>query len=389
MKSLRTLIPFLFAILNQLSVHAADFDTDLHFLFNASIQSEFSTDLLQDFQNPYKGYGRYLLTEDRAPWAGNYFPMKKGGLANRWQKNRAAGFVSPLPTFQEVSQLSLEQIDSLSPAEKFDLYVGDYQYSMTQTELSKRGPQRQMPPEEWEGFCNGVRCAGILMEEPQHRIDVVNPDGIKIRFQPADLKALAGASYFYVEKYSQIGAPSQSSRSEAQPNAAVFDMALRFYLSHQQKSFVIDSHLGPEIWNESVVGYSRTLSAHENLSLEEKNQFPKATQKVEAQVELFTLSEMNVKKSNRQTKFKVAAGQVHKVLPVSYSLYLDAHGKAVDGVWNNKAGTAGVDFAWFGAGQGTDSQNSHLSGNQYLDFEVIKKLFEKASGVNRSCKSYF
>ena len=86
-----------------------------------------------------------------------------------------------------------------------------------------------MKVEEWEGFCNGVRCAGINLPEPTHKIAVKNPDGIQVRFEPADLKALAAASYFYVEKYSQLGSPTRVGKAQDQPNAGAFDLALRYF----------------------------------------------------------------------------------------------------------------------------------------------------------------
>jgi hypothetical protein len=86
---------------------------------------------------------------------------------------------------------------------------------------------------------------------------------------------------------------------------------------------------------------------------------------------------------------------MHSETPVSYTLYLDAQGKAIDGEWEApNAELRGVDFAWFSSGRGMDSAYSPDSpeewrrgnGNKNLKFDVLKKLFRKAAGPLR-CKA--
>jgi hypothetical protein len=369
---------------------AGNFRDDLRHFRYAIEFSGFSDSKLEAYLNPLVGKTQYRLSERRTPWAGNYFPMSDGGLANRWQLASVKNFDSVgALNKDEILRMRIEEIDRLSPAEKYDLYRGDYRFTVTRRELETRGPLRANKPEDWEGFCNGVRCAGILMPEPKTEIFVTNPDGIKIPFKPADLKALAGANYFFVEKYAQLGAPSQSGTAESQPHPAVFDLALRYFVGLKRKAFVIDSNLGPEIWNESIIGFKRKLERGEALTQDEKLHYPQAKSKLKIQVSIETLGEMKIHESNQATKAKVAAGLAHETIETGYVLYLDSQGNAFDGYWlkNEVTGLRGIDFAWFGGGRGTDAEYPEQGGNPGLDHEVLKRLMIRSSKLK--CENIF
>ncbi len=378
-------------LLNSTS-QADDFEKDLDRLRYALQISKFSDGNLEFFFNPNIGKKSFRLNSQRAPWAGNYFPMAKGGLANRWQDRRGP----QINDFSDINtgidyfkSLTQKQIDTLSPAEKYDILVGNYDLPMTKFELTHRGPLRDMPIEHWEGFCNGVRCAGINLKEPKHAVNFKNPDGINIRFEPADLKALAGASYFYVEKYSQLGSPTRNTSAEDQPNAAVFDLAVRYFLGEKKKSFVIDSHLQAEIWNESVVGFERNLSEPQFLDLEEQARFPWAVSKIRVKGFLEALGEIGISKVNGPTQKMVSDGSLLAKVPIHYTLYLDSEGAARDGVWHNRSNAKrGVDFVWFGGGEGADDQyRTNKNKNETIDFQILKRLIKKAQ--RPMCKGLF
>lgn len=361
-------------------------DKDLRWFRQALQISNLSEAELTEYITLDKGSNSFRLSEKDAPWAGNYFPMQKGGVASRWQQP-----LKPYPkktlTRDEVQKLSPDELQKLSPIEKYDILVSSYDFKATRHELENRGPVRVPTPADWEGFCNGMRCAGILLDEPRRSIDVTNAEGIKIRFEPADLKALAGASYFYVEKYAQIGAPTSTGAAESQVSAAVFDLALRYFLALNRKAFLIDSNIGPEIWNESVVGYKRNLAAPQALTPEEKVKYPKATARVRVLLELETLGETEIKDSNVPTKHLVASGKLLTTRSLSYDLFVDATNKILTGQWNNSK-ISGVDFAWFAAGKGMDEAYVKEGGNRHLKFNTIHKLFKEATTF-LACRATF
>lgn len=367
----------LLVVLALPTAQASSHEEDLKWFKSVLQFSEMSQKNLDKFMNPFEGPQQFRLSEKHAPWAGNYFPMQSGGIASRWRTNE---YPSEVLDKSAVAGMTDKQLRNLSPVEKYDIMMGFYDFRTTKHELKMRGPQREVKPEFWEGFCNGVRCAGIMTKEPYFPVSFTNKDGITVMFSPADLKALAGASYFYVEKYGQLGGPSvEKGRAQNQPNAAVFDLALRYHLAQKKKGFVIDSHLGSEIWNETVVGYNRTFGQVEGLDDSEKSLYPKAHKKVYIELQLDTLGEVGIKDSNSQTKARVADGSMLTTLETAYTLYLDKSGNAVDGVWHNTGGDRGVDFAWFVSGNGADHEYADRGGNPNLRFNKIRKLFKQSA----------
>lgn len=340
---------------------------------------------VESYLNPFKGPAEFRLNAQNAPWAGNYFPMMDGGIAQRWTEAKAPEKVLDKKSYMK---LTPQERQKLSPVEKYDVLLGLYDFRTTDHEMNFRGPLRQgAKMQDWEGFCNGVRCAGIMLPEPQFAVERTNAQGEKVVFQPADLKALAGASYFYTQEYAQIGSPSRAGRSENPPNPAVFDLVLRYGLAVNKKAFIIDSHLGKEIWNETVVGYKRTLSQPKKLTPTEQGLYPEAVSKIEVDMVLETLGEIEIKESNRPTKAKVADGSLLKTLEGRYTLYLDEDGRALDGKWKKNPVVRGVDFAWFVGGKGADKHYAHQGGNPHLEFGVIKSLINESA--HPSCNRIF
>ncbi|MBC7420320.1 MAG: hypothetical protein H7328_06280 [Bdellovibrio sp.] len=381
---------FFLAMFCAVVAHAQTYERDVKFLRGALQIWGFNDENMDRFSNPYIGPTEFRLSEAHAPWSGNYFAMKHGGIANRWQVGeKRFPRLHQLPTKEQVLEMTSEQVNLLSPAEKYDIFKGDYNFSMTKQELFSRGPMRGLKPKIWEGFCNGVRCASTIFPEPKTSVVVKNRDGVAIKFQSSDLKALAGATYFFVEKYAQMGAPTVQDKAEAQPNAAVFDLALRYFLAQKKKSFMVDANLGKQIWNESVIGYHREVSPPKELTADEQWLRPWAIAKVQVEGYLETLGEVDIEKTNGPTVKKIAEGELHEKLPISYVLYIDAQGSALDGKWNKSKNLRGVDFVWFGAGEGTDSHPSNRwgNGNPYLEFKTLKKLIHMSAA--QSCRKLF
>lgn len=76
-------------------------------------------------------------------------------------------------------------IARLSPAEKFDFLNGPYYYPL-KAEVEKLAAY---DAESWEGICHGRAPASMNHNEPRPKI-LRNPDGIKIYFGSADIKAI-------------------------------------------------------------------------------------------------------------------------------------------------------------------------------------------------------
>lgn len=356
--------------------HASTVDEDLYWFKNVLQFSKLKSDNLDQYMNPQVGKTSYRLSAKHAPWAGNYFPMDQGGAANRWQN--CSNNTCEVYSKDDILKMTQEQISHLSPIEKYDLLVGDYSFSATHHELQLRGPKRTIPPEYWEGFCNGIRCAGLILKEPKFPVTLTNKDGLVIRFEPADIKALAGVNYFYVEKYGQLGSPTEFGLGTSQPNPAVFDVVLRYHLGHHKKGFVIDSHLGAEIWNETVVGFQRELSEPRAVTNAEHRMYPHAVSVISVKLTLETLGEVEIKHSNGSTAKRVSKGEFLTPLHAGYDLYVDKEGNLIDGNWHPAKDSRGVDFAWFARGRGTDDQYSYKGGNGNLKYDRLLPLFKQS-----------
>ncbi|RYZ62755.1 MAG: hypothetical protein EOP09_18500, partial [Proteobacteria bacterium] len=345
------------------SAWAGPYGSDFNKLVTALEVGGKSTKNLWKFQDPDFGATDFMLPQENAPWAGNYSPMKDGGIARRQDGNSANP--QNLPTKEQVKRMSPKEIANLSPAEKMDILNGDFEYKITLHELNVRGPYRALQPAYWEGFCNGVRCAGFLTPEPVQTIEVVSPDGIKLKFLPSDLKGLAGASFFYIENenYVDIGKPTRGDqRGSNRPNFGVVYLTLKYYLAEMKQAFVIDMSLDSELWNETAAGFKMKQTPRQALTVQESIDFPNARHKVLVKIRLKTLGEVSVQRSNSPTKKSISQGKLLKETPMSGYLYLDREGKIIDGAWRDNTLDSsenhwrGVDFMWFAAGKGADAK---------------------------------
>jgi hypothetical protein len=133
------------------------------------------------------------ISDDRMPWSDSWWPHRQGGIASRWQVTKEYPNIS-FGGYQEernrVLGMSPDEIRALSPAEKYDIFRGDYSFSLTREVLSQTHPE--MP--EWFGICNGWASAAINHREPAP-VTVYNADGVRIDFGSGDVKGLM--AHFY------------------------------------------------------------------------------------------------------------------------------------------------------------------------------------------------
>ena len=116
----------------------------------------------------------------RNPWSDDYWPLYKGGIAQRYAdrkfpqsqdwKDNSAYLASP------GNKCSVED---LSPAEKYDLLLGDDSRTLTRAMLAQGQEyyRRNGKVETWMGFCHGWAAAAIMMPRPARAIEVLSADG--------------------------------------------------------------------------------------------------------------------------------------------------------------------------------------------------------------------
>lgn len=194
-------------------------------------------------------------------WSSDFWAKKKGGINYRWNARRPTGFNLRSPTRDQAGRMTLEELATLAPTEKLDLYSGSYDYPL------KREIARYARPNapDWEGICNGWAEAASNHPEPVPMV-ATNPDGIQVPFGSSDIKALLSWHYFRknAEGYARMGGRcyEDGRRNDAcgqDMNAGAFHLVLTNRLGLKGESFTADIDRAKEVWNHIAYSYRSTV----------------------------------------------------------------------------------------------------------------------------------
>lgn len=222
----------------------------------------FSNSYVYEFSElPLEG----AVPEERMPWSESYWPNNDGGISVRWNSDPRPPFRRyRLYSLDELKTMTQEQLEKLSPAEKFDIFMGNYSYP---TVWRERGRVSQAQS-DWHGICHGWAAAALNHPEPD-AVVVENPDGIQVPFGSSDVKALLSYYYSIVASGAagQIGSRCSSNyhvtRRCKDVNAGAFHIALANQLGIRQVGFAVEIDPGREIWNQPVYAY-KTMAIGES-----------------------------------------------------------------------------------------------------------------------------
>ena len=197
------------------------------------------------------------------PWADIYWPSHLGGIALRWASGLQPPFGVTPPTEEQVKSMSDVELDALSPAEKYDIFMGRFDYPTVQAELIRT--HSSMPT--WYGLCHGWASASVNYNEPG-RVIVKGASGVALPFSSGDIKALLayaqGVVYQpYVRALGQrceVDLTSQphlrNSASCRDTNAGSFHLILANLIGRNGQQIIADLSRGSEVWNFPIYGYS-------------------------------------------------------------------------------------------------------------------------------------
>lgn len=209
------------------------------------------------------------------PWSGWYFPLNEGGLAYRYaDPNYPQTGVWNIFEAYILKNLGQGPVPILSPSEKYDLLLGDSQFTLTRKMVETASThQNNGTIEGWMGYCTGWANAAMMLPRPTHSVKVLSRDGRSvILFRPSDIKAL-GALLWANGSFATrlVGTQCQESPVKRDPqNDRAFDLSCRDVhpatwhlvvvnqLGANHRSFLIDSDPGIQIWNQPVSSYSYT-----------------------------------------------------------------------------------------------------------------------------------
>lgn len=227
-------------------------------------------------------------TLSRMPWNDSYWPLYKGMTGRRyadpsfpdsndWSVNRA--YVQQRPASAVFASRDRSRINALSPAEKYDIAVGDYSYGLTNYAWNQgQKYSRNGRVARWMGICHGwAAAASMLARFPSTPVTVTSANGYPILFYPQDVKALQSMLWANANVPTRfIGSRCNVSKPARNGNGRIIDpkcfdvdpgtwhIAVANQLGRYQRSFVMDSTFDLEVWNFPIVSYRLTYFNPQN-----------------------------------------------------------------------------------------------------------------------------
>lgn len=280
-------------------------------------------------------------TDPQKFWSSDYWARKKGGINYRWNSANPTGFNLKSPTKEQATQMSEAELATLAPTEKWDIFIGRYDYP-AKTEVAKyASPSRPI----WEGICDGWAGAALNHNEPRPQV-VTNPDGIRIPFGSSDIKGLL--SWYYAKKHSggyammgrrcNGGTVFGTDRCNEDMNSGAFHIVLTNKVGITGTSFIADIDRNSEVWNHIAYDYTSQIVSS---NLRPRNTSAAGTAKV---MRMRTSVEW-VYSLARNSWDPVLGTSAQNTLRRTYEYYLDLdrNGKIIGGDWISKTRP---DFLW-------------------------------------------
>lgn len=221
--------------------------------------------------------------EINLPWSGDYWPFYQGVLGARygdkdfpdtedWGIRR--NYVLRHPVSRIINYGSQEEIDKLSPSEKYDLLVGDWNFTMTNNmwQIGANYYYSVGYVADWMGICEGWAAASFMLPRPTSVVSALAADGsTRLNFYPSDIKALASLLWAYGNNSIRfIGGRCEDSRPARDYNGriisqrcfdnnpATFHLALAHQIGIAGRPFIMDATYDYEVWNHPVFSYEYT-----------------------------------------------------------------------------------------------------------------------------------
>jgi hypothetical protein len=301
------------------------------------------------------------------PWSDSYWPNFQGGLANRWNDpNYPDPFNYTLNDETNVRKMSSEQLSQLSPAEKYDIYMGNFEYPLVKMERSRTSADDP----GWFGLCHGWAPASLNFAEPQPTV-VKGPSGIDIPFGSSDIKALLTLAQQFGTNTRVMGercnadliANPEKGRDPAcrDVNAGSFHIALTNLLGIAERGFVAEISRGQEVWNQPV--YAFTSKIVDQSDEVPAGSAPGTVKIAHISTTMNYVAEIGAHWDNPLPVIDVADDPS---VILEYSVELDATGMIIGGEWTTDDHP---DFLWT---QNTPHWFGYYTG--------IKKIYEASQG---------
>jgi Transglutaminase elicitor len=299
-----------------------------------------------------------FLSIQKTPWSDFYWPTMWGGTSLRWNLEQPLYAFKKL-TEQSAKGLSTKQISELSPTEKYDLYVSNYAFSLTEWEQKRTLSQKA---EAWWGLCHGWASSSLQYPEPKP-VTVKNNEGLEISFGSSDIKALlilysgmfnqnttqlvgqrcnknlsrfgGGIIVDNNSEFTNAGTVFENLAECEDVNAGSFHLILTNLIGEQNEGFVADLTAGSEVWNYPIYGFKTVELGEQKPS---KTSAPLTAKEKIVDTEIYFKTETVPKWLQNENTGLGAAKTV-----LRYTLELDKNDKIIGGEWMVKGYP---DFVW-------------------------------------------
>lgn len=215
-----------------------------------------------------------------SPWSDDYWALYIGVLGWRyadpafpassdWKENY--DYFAAHPPVSILTSGNADAIDRFSPAEKYDVLVGDNTFTLTRLMWNDGRVyyDRYGKVESWMGICHGWAPAAYMLNRPTAAVEVIAADGTPLTFYPSDTKALASLLWANVRTQTRfIGGrcndkdPTKDPQTGRVVSASCFDtnpaswhLAVVNQIGASQRSTVMDATFDYEVWNHPILAY--------------------------------------------------------------------------------------------------------------------------------------
>lgn len=233
--------------------------------------SDFWPDAKGSIADPYMETGAGPLQRNRALWRAKSAATH---VANVFVRENRPTLVGRAELRKKIANgdrsISDEKINNLSPAEKYDMILGDRDFTFTNKVIEMvdvRDDNDLVNP--GAGLCHGWAPASLNSPRPRHSVTLATPFGRNVTLYPTDIKALtvflwgktnARTSFQANGWKCQTGYNQDERGRSADPrcfnvNPAFFHLVAINHMGIAKHGFAMDKSFTEGVWNHPVYGY--------------------------------------------------------------------------------------------------------------------------------------
>ena len=220
-----------------------------------------------------------------ALWSDDYWRLSWGATSYRYGEGKyfynyreaVASYTQPDYWLKEFQKLNLnelnQQIQTWSPAEKYDLVTNNKEFGLTQEQKSEglQFVDESGDVEGWMGICHGWAAAAMMAPKAIKGFEMWGAEGTSVKWFPHDVRALtslAWANGYYPSNF--VGARCDNKTPQTYRNGrmkdsdcfdnnpATFHLALANLIGIGKASFVMDAAFDYQVWNQPIQAYKFT-----------------------------------------------------------------------------------------------------------------------------------